>query len=280
MDLNSVKIVADSSCDLVSLEGVDFAVAPLKIITDQKEYVDNEQLDVKTMVEEMKAYRGKSSTSCPNATDWLNAFGSAKYIFCVTITGGLSGSYNAALIAKQEYEATHEGAKVFVLNTLSAGPEITLIIEELRRLVLSGAEFEDITESITEYSKNTGLLFILESLQNFANNGRVKPAVAKVAGILGIRIVGKASDEGTLEPLDKSRGEKKAIKAIIENLEKSGFKKGKIKIAHCYNEEVTKNLVHRIKVYFPEAEVSVHTLRGLCSFYAEIGGILIGYEKH
>lgn len=280
MDLKSVKIVADSSCDLVSLKGVDFAVAPLKIITNEKEYVDNKDLDVKAMVEEMKVYKGRSSTSCPNAAEWLETFGNAKYVFCVTITGGLSGSYNAALFAKEEYEAKYDGAKVFVLNTLSAGPEITLIVEELRRLILSGMEFDEITESITEYSKNTGLLFILESLQNFANNGRVKPSVAKIAGILGIRVVGKASDEGTLQPLDKSRGEKKTIKAIIENLQNSGLKNGRVKIGHCYNEETVQNLVHSIEVYFPEAEISVHTLRGLCSFYAEIGGILIGYEKH
>ncbi len=280
MDLSKVKIVADSACDLVSLDGVDFAVASLKIITAEKEYVDNSDLDVLAMVEELKSYRGKSSTSCPNASDWLENFGNAEYVFCVTITGGLSGSYNAALVAKEEYEANNKNAKVFVLNTLSAGPEITLIIEELKRLILQGLEFDEVVSGITEYAKNTGLLFILESLQNFANNGRINPAVAKIAGVLGIRVVGKASDEGTLEPLDKSRGEKKAIKAVIEHLEKAGLKKGRVKIAHCFNCEAVENLVHSINVYFPEVKVSVHTLRGLCSFYAEIGGILIGFEKH
>lgn len=280
MDLSKVKIVADSACDLVSLDGVDFAVAPLKIITAEKEYVDNSDLDVLAMVEELKSYRGKSSTSCPNASDWLENFGGAEYVFCVTITGGISGSYNAALVAKEEYEASNKNAKVFVLNTLSAGPEITLIIEELKRLILQGLEFDEVVSQITEYAKNTGLLFILESLQNFANNGRIKPTVAKIAGVLGIRVVGKASDEGTLEPLDKSRGEKKAIKAVIEHLEKAGLKKGRVKIAHCFNSEAVENLVHSINVYFPEAKVSVHTLRGLCSFYAEIGGILVGFEKN
>lgn len=280
MDLSKVKIVADSSCDLVSLDGVDFSVAPLKIITAEKEYVDDDKLDALSMVTELKAYRGRSSTSCPNAADWLQTFGQAQYVFCVTITGGLSGSYDAALIAKEEYEAEHKGARVFVLNSLSAGPEITLIIEELRRLILSGLDFDEVEKSITQYSKNTGLLFILESMQNFANNGRVKPAVAKMAGLLGIRVVGKASDEGTLQPLDKSRGEKKAIKAVIEHLEEMGLKKGRVKLAHCFNEETVKNLIHSINVYFPEASVTVHALRGLCSFYAEIGGILVGFEKY
>ena len=83
MDLSKVKIVADSSCDLVKLSGVDFAVAPLKIITAEKEYVDDADLDVEGMVKELKSYRGRSSTSCPNASDWLNTFEGAKYVFCI-----------------------------------------------------------------------------------------------------------------------------------------------------------------------------------------------------
>ena len=50
-----------------------------------------------------------------------------------------------------------------------------------------------------------GLIFVLQSLKNFANNGRVSPAVAKIAGIMGICIIGKASDVGTLEPIHKCR---------------------------------------------------------------------------
>ncbi len=72
-------------------------------------------------------YKGRSQTSCPNVTDWIDAFGDAEDIICVTITSALSGSYNSACLAKQMYEEEHEGRRVFVLDTLSAGPEITLI---------------------------------------------------------------------------------------------------------------------------------------------------------
>ena len=58
----------------------------------------------------------------------------------------------------------------------------------------------------------------LVRLENFAKNGRVSPAVAKVVGLLGIRVVGRASDEGTLEPTYKVRGEKKALGKLLEYL--------------------------------------------------------------
>ena len=67
MDIRKVKIVADSACDLFELADVAFDVAPLKIITAEKEYVDTKETDVTQMVEDLLHYHGRSSTSCPNA---------------------------------------------------------------------------------------------------------------------------------------------------------------------------------------------------------------------
>ena len=102
-------------------------------------------------------------------------FGDADDVFCVAITSGLSGSYNAACIAKQMYEADQEGARVHVIDSLSAGPELTLIVEKLEMLILQGMDYEEICETIDTYKQTTGLLFMLESLNNFAANGRVSP---------------------------------------------------------------------------------------------------------
>ena len=215
--MRTTKIVADSSANLMELKTVAFDVAPMKIITAEREFVDNRELDLNEMIRFFMSYKGRSQTSCPNPEDWLTAFGDAEDIFCVTITSGLSGSYNAACIAKDMYEAEHPGRRVFVIDSLSAGPELTLIVEKLEEMIGEGMSYEEISVYIPEYQKKTGLLFMLESLNNFAANGRVSPAIAKIAGVLGIRIVGKASDVGTLEPTDKSRGETKSLSAILKH---------------------------------------------------------------
>ena len=279
MQLDQVKIVADSSSDVLAMKGVAFETAPLKIITAEKEYVDNAVLDVRGMVEELQRYKGKSSTSCPNTAEWLAAFGEARWVFCVTITGTLSGSYNAACMAKEVYEEAHPDRCVFVLNTLSAGPEICLILERLQQLVMQGLTFEEVAERITSYRENTGLLFMLESLQNFAKNGRVSPLLARVVGVLGVRVVGKASDVGDLEPLDKCRGEQKALSDVVRRLEEQGFVGGRVRLAHCFNEAAALELKSQITAGFPTAEVVIYPCRGLCSFYAERGGLLVGFEK-
>lgn len=277
--MEKFKIIADSSADIFSLGGIPFDVAPLKIITDEKEFTDNKNLNLKEMVDFLANYKGKSSSSCPNPEDWLETFGDAENIFCVTITGTLSGSYNAANIAKEMYEAEHAGRKVFVINSLSAGPELQLIIEKLKELITNENSFDEICQKINEYMNSTALLFMLESMKNLANNGRVSPLVAKAAGLLGIRVVGKASDKGDLQPLSKCKGQEQALNCIVDKIKEAGCKTGKIHIAHCFNLTAAEKLKKKLYIELPRAKVKIHNCAGLCSFYAEKGGLLIGFEK-
>ena len=277
--MRKTKIVADPSCDLLSLKHVAFACAPMKIITSEREFVDDESLDVNEMVEYLDKYKGKSKSSCPNTVDWLDAFGDADDIFCFTITSSLSGSYNSACAAKQIYESENEGKRVLVIDTLSTGPEIDLAIEKVEEFVEERMPYEEICKSITQYIKRTGLLFMLKSLKSLANNGRVSPIAAKLVGIVGIGVVGKASNEGTLEQMHKCRGERRALETIVTDLEAEGFRSGKISIGHCRNESAALQLKELILSKFKNARIEIHKLRGLCSFYAENGGVLVGFEK-
>ena len=277
--MRKCKIVADSSCDLFNVNGVEFSSSPMKVITSEKEFIDDEFLDVGEMVEFLDTYKGKSKSSCPNTNDWLKAFGDADDVFCVTITSGLSGSYNSACTAKQIFESENEGKRVHVIDSLSAGPELTLMIEKLAECIAAGMPFEEICDTATKYLQKTGLVFMLKSLKTFANNGRVSPLVAKLVGIAGICIVGKASAEGTLEPMHKCRGERRSLETLVTSLEAEGYRGGKISIGHCQNEEAAKELKELIRAKFEKAEIEIHKFRGLCSFYAEKGGVLVGFEK-
>ncbi len=277
--MRKIKIVADSSANILDLKGIEFAAASMKVIAGDKEFVDNGDLDVNDMVDFFSGYKGRSQTSCPNSSDWVEAFGDADDIFCVTITSGLSGSYNSACIAKQMFESENEGKRVCVIDSLSAGPELKLIIEKLEELITAGVDYKDICREIQDYTQKTGLLFMLESLNNFAANGRVSPAVAKIAGFLGLRIVGRASDEGTLEPLNKCRGEANSLSTILSHLKKQGLNSGKVRIAHCRNNSAAEKLKELINKALPKAEIKISELRGLCSYYAELGGLLVGFER-
>lgn len=277
--MRTIKIVADSSANISALKTVAFSAAPLKIHTDEREFTDTESLDLQDMMAYFDTYKGTSKTSCPNPSDWLAAFGDAEDVVCVTITSGLSGSYNAACAAKALYEAEHPDRRVCVIDSLSAGPEPALIIEKLAEWIVEGVPYEQLGAMAESYKASTGLLFVLASLKNFAANGRVSPAVAKIVGFLGVRIVGQASDVGDLQPLKKCRGEERSLETVVELLKEQGLCNGRVRIAHCQNEKAAKQLTEKIRREFPLARVEIEECRGLCSYYAERGGLLVGFEK-
>jgi DegV family protein with EDD domain len=274
----SFKIVTDSSADIKTLSGVDFESVPLKIITDVKEYVDDGSLDVVGMISDLQKYKGKSRSSCPNMQEFINAFGEADEVFCITITSGLSGSFNSASMAAKAYMEEHPERRVHVIDSLSTGAENALLIEKIRDLIVEGNDFDTVKEKITEYHNHTRLIFALESMINLANNGRVSPLAAKFAGLVGIRAIGRASDVGTLEMTGKTRGAVPTALQITADMIKEGCKGGKVRIHHANNLQSAELLRTKILEKLPSAEVVIDHAGGLCSFYAEQGGLLVGFE--
>ena len=142
------RIVADSSANLLTFGSTPFASVPLKIVTDEKEYIDDTALDTAAMLADLAAYKGRSGTSCPNVGEWVEAFGDAEYVFAVAITSNLSGCYNACVQAKAVYEEAHPGRRVCCLDSLSVGPEMAMIVEKLKELIDEGKDFDQIEAEV------------------------------------------------------------------------------------------------------------------------------------
>lgn len=274
------KIVMDSAGDIQSFAGLPFACVPLKILAGDKEFVDDRDLNVRGMVEFLRGYKGKASTACPGVGEYLEAFEDAENVYVITITSGLSGSYNSAKAAVDAYLEQYPQRKAHVFDSLSTGPHMLVIAEKIQEKVEEGLPFEEVVRQVSEYQKNTRLLFSLESLHNLANNGRVPVAVAKVAGILGIRMLGRASDKGTLEPMSKVRGAKKVTPELMRMMSDMSYAGGKVRINHCLNEEGAEHVRQAVLERFPNADVAIGTTGALCSFYAEQGGLLVAFEMN
>lgn len=276
------KIVADSGCDYREITDLAnqtrFESVPLTIQIDHEIFVDNAQLDIDGMMEKMYATSSASKSACPSPDDYLRSFEGAENIFVVTITGSLSGSHNSAQLAKKLFLEEHPTGNIHVIDSLSAGGEVDLIVRKLNDFIKEGLSFEQVVEAITHYQKNTKLLFVLAKVDNLVKNGRLSKLIGAVVGLLNIRMVGEASDTGTLELLQKARGAKKALTAAVDEVLKAGYKGGRIIIAHRNNEKFCQQFSEVIKEKFPAADISFLPTSGLCSFYAEEGGLLMGYE--
>ena len=269
--------MSDSSSNVLSMGDVNYTTVPLKIIAE-KEYVDDAALDLSGMMEDLRNHKGKSGSSCPNVGEWLEAFGDAEEIFCVTISRNLSGSFAASVQAGETYMEEHPGRKVFTFDSLAVGPVMMMIVDKIRQCEAEGLDYEATKAKVLEYHNRTHTVFCLESMLNLARNGRVSMAVAKIAGMLGIRVVGIAAD-GQVTPVHKPRGAKKATQILVEMMKERGFRDGALlRVAHCFGETAANALKEAVLAEFPNTRFMLEPTTALCSFYAESGGLIIGFE--
>lgn len=273
----SMKIVSDSSSNVFCLEGANYVTVPMKVRAE-KEYIDTPALDLKGMVSDLKAFKGQSGSSCPNVKEWLDAFEGEDDVFGVTISKNLSGSFNAAQQAAQTFMEEHPGQKAYIFDSLAAGPQQIMLVEKIRELIDAGHDFETVKEKALDYHNHTHIIFCLESLTNLARNGRINPAVAKIAGVIGIRVCGDVKG-GLITPVHKPRGAKKATQILVEMMKERGFYDGALlRIAHCFGKEQAQTLADAVLAEFPNTRVIIEPTTALCSFYAEAGGLMIGFE--
>ena len=275
------KIVADSGCDYRQLENLaadtQFESVPLTLQVAETIYTDTADLDIDKMMEHMYATSTASKSACPSPDDYMRAFKGADKIFVVTITGALSGSHNAAQLAAQIYKEDHPDVQIHLIDSLSAGGEIDLIVTKLNELIRQNLTFEEVIQAITAYKSK--LLFILAKVDNLVKNGRLNKLSGAMADLLNIRLIGEASSQGKLEILHKVRGNKKLAKTSFEELLHKGYQGGRIVISHRNNENFCQQFSQFVVEQFPLAEIEILLTSGVCSFYIEESGVFIGYEN-
>lgn len=276
------KIVADSGCDLRVIENLapdtEYINVPLTVQVGDKHYTDDASLDIDSMMIEMYQTKDKTASACPSPDAFFEAYKGAENVIAITITGSLSGSQNSAQLAKNMLLEEAPETNIEVFDSLSASSEMVLFVQKANELISQGLSYEEVVAALKDYLANTKLLFVLARVDNLVKNGRLNKLVGAVIGMLNIHLVGNASPEGTLNLLHKAKGQKKAVQALWAEMKKNGYKGGRVVISHCSNPEICGLIQSAIHGEFPEADVSsIHT-SGICSYYAEQGGILMGYE--
>ena len=279
INMENIKLILDSSSNMETNEKENLQVVPLTISFGGQDYIDDQTLNMGEFLSNMNKNDVAGKTTCPNIHAWLEALEGTEKAIIITMTSGMSGTFSSALQAKKMYEEKHPLSKIIVVDSRSAGPELTIVAHGIEQMLKGNMRFVDLEEAIADFRMNTHLLFVLQSLHNLSLNGRVAPAVAKIAGLLKINLIGTASKEGKLEPLTKARGMKKALREVFKYMQEDNYHGGEVIIDHCKNEKDATTLKKKILAEYPDAKVEIRPMRGLCSFYAEEGGLMIGFHE-
>lgn len=278
----SWAILADSSCNLREYrpKAVDvvYRVAPLKINIAGREYVDDASLDVAELNRLILEEDTSSSSSCPSVGEWAELFRSADNIIAITISARLSGSYEAACMARDM--VLEEGARnIHIVNSRAAGGKLELLVAQLDGFLAEhpSASFDEAVAFVDRLESASTVLFSLSSYDNLTKSGRMPKLAGHLASKLNIRILGIASDEGTIKIVGPTRGSRKTLDKIVHTMRDQGFDGGMAYLDHVENKPGAQALADRIRQEWPDAEVRILPCGGLCSYYAENKGLIIGF---
>ena len=277
--MEKFKLIVDSSSNMVNDPARNVEVVPLTISFGGKDYIDDQNLNIQEFLSDMNKNQVAGKTTCPSIQAWLDALEGTEKAIIVTMTSGMSGTFSSALQAKNMYEEKHPSSQIIVVDSRSAGPELTIVLHGIEKMIQGDIRFVDLEEEIAEFRMHTHLLFILQSLHNLSLNGRVSPAVAKIAGLLKINLIGTASKDGKLEPLTKARGMKKAVRELLKYMKDDNYHGGEVIIDHCENEKDAETIKEKLQAEYPDAQITIRPMHGLCSFYAEECGLMIGFNE-
>lgn len=274
------RIVAGSSCDLTKemQEDLGIVLVPFKIDLDGEEYVDDDNLDVYNMINHMnKSHEVK--TACPAPGDFLDAIKGEEPVFVVTISKNLSGAYNSAILARDMALEENPDRKIHVFDTESASAGETLVALKLREEIDKGLSFEEIIEVMNKYIKEAKTFFILESLNNLIRNGRISKTAGLIASVLNFKPIMQDDGNGNIELFEKVRGTKRAFSTLVDAIGTVGRKPetSRLVITHVNAVKRAEELKEEILKKYKFKEVITVQTAGLCSAYADDGGIVLAY---
>ena len=278
------NIVSDSSCDLMQRDftsnRVRFEVVPLRIQVGEREFVDDDELVVPDLLAAMAEEKGPSSTACPSPAAFAKAFAAGDKTVCFTISGNLSGTYNAAVMGREMALEEHPEKEICVIDSRATAGAMVLLIRRARELMEADTtgDFAGICAQLRVYQAALRTCFTLENFDTLIKNGRMRPLVGTLLRSLGIHVIADATPQGTIHVADKARGEAKTYKAITALMAASKDCAGaEVVISHCENMLGAGKLKEQILADLPVKRVDILPCRGLTSFYAMEKGLIIGF---
>lgn len=273
------QLIVDSCCELTEelKESLHAKSIPLKMTIDEKEYIDDENLDLEEFLQALKSVKVLPKSSCPSPGEYADAFmaSDADFIFVVTLSSRISGSYNSAMQGK--LIAEESGKKIHIFDSKSASAGELLIALKIKELIDKGLETQEIIDGVDAFIAESVILFALENTDNLVKNGRMNAFLGKALAMLNIRLILSSDGDGNIKLVSKVRGGSentiaKLADKIVENCEETRGKT--LVITHCKNSAAVKDLLKSVKERCSFGQIVIVPTGGLSSMYADIGGVL------
>lgn len=247
------QLFTDTSANL-PVEIIDeygIEVVPFSYTIDGVEYIPEREFDGKAFYAAMRA-GSEVKTSMVNTGTFIERFKTAldagKDVLYIGMSGGISGTANAALMAKQELDEEYPDRKIVVIDTLAASLGEGLFVIKAAEQLKDGVAIDAIEEAIRAQVPSMCQSFTVDDLKYLKNTGRVSGAAAIIGNVLSIHPILIGDYEGKIVVKAKVRGMKRTLDALAERYAELALSKTEtIGIAHADNEEGKAYLVQRLR---------------------------------
>lgn len=215
-----VKIIVDSTSDLLPEIKERLTVVPLTVRFGEEEYIDGVTIDHRAFYEKLIESDVLPQTSQATPDSFARVFESVVQngdtAVVITVASKLSGTYQSATIAAAEYPE-----QIYVVDSGTAAIGGGILAELALRMVDAGCSAKEIAERITEERENICLIALLDTLEYLKKGGRISKAVAFAGGMLSIKPVACIKD-GEIQILGKARGSKQGNNLLVSQIEQAG----------------------------------------------------------
>lgn len=266
MEKQKFQIVCDSTFDLSEemvekFKPIKLNIVPLKVHFGEDAYLDRVELaplDFYRMLVERSEF---PKTAQPPVGAFIKMFEKLKErgtpILSIHLSSKLSGTYEAALMAKNEVQ----DADITVFDTLQASVGTGLFIKKALEGIEAGKDKEEVLKELEVLRENCKVFFSVDTLEYLQKGGRIGKAQALLGSILNIKPLLQL-ENGEVLPLEKVRGEKKAFNRLVELAGERCKEKGwNIALSHANNKTVADRLAKRFKEIY-HIDVSIVTVIG------------------
>jgi DegV family protein with EDD domain len=274
--MEKIKIITDSTADLPLeiIQKYDIEVLPLTVNFGEESYRDGVDIKFPEFLEKMRSSEIFPTTSQVNPQSFYECFKGyieeGYKIICISLSSKLSGTYQSACIARDMLE----NENIIIMDSLNVTSGLGLLVLKACRLRGEDFSIKEIQQEILKTIPHVKSALAFESLENLVRGGRLSKAAGVIGGLLGIRPIIEIKN-GELAVMDKVRGGKKAVKTILDYIDKKGIKEDETSIVlNAENKdivEVLKDSMNSRKANFIECEVGcvvgTHSGIGACGIF-------------
>jgi DegV family protein with EDD domain len=224
--MQNFVIFTDSSSDLpISVVNeLGIKVVQLTVTLEGEEPKPNDLVNTKEFYDALRTKK-TATTSTPSINGFIEAFepfvAEGNDMLYLGFSSGLSGTYNAGSVAAAELSEKYPDRKIFTVDTLCASLGQGLIVYSAAKMRENGASIEDVRDFVENNKLNLCHWFTVDDLFFLKRGGRVSAATAVMGTMLSIKPVMHVDNAGKLINVEKARGRKAAIEALLRNMRDS-----------------------------------------------------------